>query len=122
VIIYLTDTITKLKLKATTRKGRGFAVGGNDRERFQNFETIPAAKDDFPDSEAQRSVEGYILICTGLHEESHEVIKKHSGTQKSNITLYLESYVYTPRTKGAVSKHPRIFFLVFYPHKVRFLT
>jgi len=64
-------TITKLKSKATTKKGRGF-TSGKERERFKNFDTIPAAKDDFPASEAQRSVEGYILICTGLHEESHE--------------------------------------------------
>jgi len=64
-------TITKLKSKATTKKGRGF-TGGNERERFKTFESIPVAKDDFPDSEAQRSVEGYILICTGMHEESHE--------------------------------------------------
>jgi len=63
--------ISSLKSKATTRKGRGF-VGGNERERYKKFDSINVTHDDSPDSEAQRSVEGYILICTGLNEESHE--------------------------------------------------
>ncbi|CAL8084822.1 unnamed protein product [Orchesella dallaii] len=64
--------VGKLKQQARKKKGRGFVDRG-PRESLDNFETLSAIDNNEPsDVQAQRSVEGWILIVTGIHEEGHE--------------------------------------------------
>jgi len=64
--------IEKLKERVRKRKGRGFTSDNPSREVLDNFESISAADNEPSDVQAQRSVEGWILIVTGIHEEAHE--------------------------------------------------
>jgi len=58
-----------------TRKGRGFEAGPS-REVISDFESIKPSTEDKEESQAQRSIEGYILMVTGIHEEAHEVMNR----------------------------------------------
>ncbi|KAJ3035224.1 RNA-binding protein 8A [Rhizophlyctis rosea] len=65
------DTTARAKSGATKRKGRGFAAGGGfDREAVDQsgFETL----EEDATGKAQRSVEGWIVLITGVHEEATE--------------------------------------------------
>jgi len=65
--------IEKLKERVRKRKGRGFTASDNStREVLDNFESISASDNEPSDVQAQRSVEGWILMVTGIHEEAHE--------------------------------------------------
>jgi len=64
--------IEKLKERVRKRKGRGFTSDNPTREVLDNFESISATDNEPSDVQAQRSVEGWILIITGIHEEAHE--------------------------------------------------
>jgi len=64
--------IVKLKENVRKRKGRGFNSQMTSREAIENFETIDTSEPDVLDCDAQRSVEGWILMVTGVHEEAHE--------------------------------------------------
>ncbi|XP_050419688.1 RNA-binding protein 8A [Adelges cooleyi] len=68
------ETISKLKEKARRKKGRGFD-DKTKRDDISNetmeFETVhDQAEDDGPGP--QRSVEGWILFISSLHEEAQE--------------------------------------------------
>ncbi|KAJ3110262.1 RNA-binding protein 8A [Phlyctochytrium bullatum] len=66
------DETSKLKSNATKRKGRGFDGRGEyKRENVLanvNFDTL----DEDGTGKAQRSVEGWIVLISGIHEESTE--------------------------------------------------
>ncbi|KAJ3214912.1 RNA-binding protein 8A [Dinochytrium kinnereticum] len=65
------DETSKLKSGATRRKGRGFEGRAADRENVLsnvNFDTV--AEDGT--GKAQRSVEGWIVVVSGIHEEAQE--------------------------------------------------
>jgi len=64
--------IEQLKDKARKRKGRGFTSGISAREALDDFESIAVDETTDLDLTAQRSVEGWILMVTGVHEEAHE--------------------------------------------------
>jgi len=64
--------IIKVKEKASKKKGRGFTTDVI-RDELVGYESIKRTPDDLSDAVAQRSIEGYILIATKIHEEAHEV-------------------------------------------------
>ncbi|TPX42194.1 hypothetical protein SeMB42_g05241 [Synchytrium endobioticum] len=67
------DVAEKLKSSATRRKGRGFGNSdADDRPSEINQPGFETVENDEASGKAQRSVEGWILLVTGLHEEAAE--------------------------------------------------
>jgi len=66
-------TMEELKETVRIRKGRGFGHSYSKREMNEKYEGIvTSGEPESLDIPAQRSVEGWILIVTGVHEEAHE--------------------------------------------------
>ncbi|KAJ8323906.1 hypothetical protein BDV3_002167 [Batrachochytrium dendrobatidis] len=64
------DSTIRLKAGASKRKGRGFKDSRDDRHDFNHggFETL----DTDNSGRAQKSVEGWIILVTNVHEEATE--------------------------------------------------
>ncbi|KAJ3189822.1 RNA-binding protein 8A [Gaertneriomyces sp. JEL0708] len=64
------DETDRVKSNATKRKGRGFAQSGGytRKDAIGTYETV----EDEVQGTAQRSIEGWIILITGVHEEATE--------------------------------------------------
>ncbi|CAG0915318.1 unnamed protein product [Notodromas monacha] len=63
------DGIVRMKEAAKRRKGRGFASEGTTKTEIKHYEGVEA---DDEDDVAQKSVEGWILFVSGVHEEASD--------------------------------------------------
>ena len=63
--------LQKLKDKVKKRKGRGFGNDGTTKSGIEDFEVLMET-DDETGPGPQRSVEGWILFITNVHEEAQE--------------------------------------------------
>ena len=64
------DNLRKLKSSVTKRKGRGFKDSSSNRNG-ENYESI-VDEDSSSETGPARSVEGWILFVTNVHEEAQE--------------------------------------------------
>ncbi|XP_023029604.1 40S ribosomal protein S12 homolog tsunagi [Leptinotarsa decemlineata] len=66
------QSVLRLKDKVIRRKGRGFGPGeGREHEKIRGYESIEAG-DNVDELGPQKSVEGWILFVTSVHEEATE--------------------------------------------------
>lgn len=87
------QSILRLKDKVTKRKGRGFGSGATKTsDKADNYDSV-AAGDNSDAPGPQKSVEGWILFITSVHEEASEedLTEKFSEFgQIKNINLNLD--------------------------------
>lgn len=83
------DDLDEMKKGAAKKKGRGFEEAGSQKSTVKVYESL---EDDTGSGGPQRSVEGWIIFITNVHEEAQEeevrdLFKEYGNVMNMHLNL-----------------------------------